>query len=346
MLTIPVAGMPFQIYPEVAAGLVIAVVVHHLLFAKAPTTAGALGAGLLAGFLPWLHVRFLAIWVLLVLCAPFFYPRSRLSRVFVGVAGLGLASLCVYAYHITGSFLPTAMYGAAGAPQNMEPHLIGPGLLGYLYDRDYGLLPYSPIYLLAIPCLLPWIRHERGRALFIIAIGLALAIPSAAHGWNSAGGTPLRHLTAIVPLAMLPLADAWRRGDRGRLFWIAALVLLFFSLQNAYAYNQFHRKDIGPMLDQSASGWKTLLLFPRVFAVEPMTRKTFTPTGLLYVWIAATAALAVAALVTRESKGKGSGRLDAWPIEALTAAGILIVVLAGLAVSAWTGVATDASYMR
>ena len=141
----------------------------------------------------------------------------------------------------------------------------------------------------------------------MVAIILALSVPSAGHSWNSAGGSPLRHLTAIAPLAMLPIADLLGRQRGGRALWIIAGLLALFSLHNAWTYNAHHLKFMGPMADTSVSGWKTLLLFPRVFAVEPATRKLFQPSALLWVWVAATIGLTLGPLVA-----KRSGRMERW----------------------------------
>ena len=58
VLSMPLAAFPFQIYPELAAGVLLFAVANHLLFANRSTLGTSLFYGLLAGYLPWLHVRF------------------------------------------------------------------------------------------------------------------------------------------------------------------------------------------------------------------------------------------------------------------------------------------------
>ena len=77
-----------------------------------------------------------------------------------------------------------------------------------------------------------------------------------------------------------------------------------------------------------------LLFFPRAFAVEEATRKTFDPTVLLGVWIVSVAALVVAPLIVERfgvEYGKGS-----WPIEAGITAELLACAVAGTLLGAWT----------
>jgi len=59
--TLPAAAFPFQYYPEVVAGLLVTAVAGHILFAGAGKHHRSFVVGLLAGYLPWLHVRFSAV---------------------------------------------------------------------------------------------------------------------------------------------------------------------------------------------------------------------------------------------------------------------------------------------
>jgi hypothetical protein len=342
MLTIPVAALPFQIYPETAAGLMLFVVVRYTLFNRAPSRLGAMGAGLAAAALPWLHIRFLAVSGLWMLGAGFRH-RKRLgaTAAFLGTYAVGFGLLSFYTYHVTGSLLPTAPYYGDQSPEPLSISAMVPGVLGELFDRDYGLFAYSPVYLLALPGIVPFFKKQPYAATLItITIG-ELALLSAGHSWNSAGGSPLRHLVAVMPLALLPgvVTVSNLRSRPG--FWVAALLLLMFSLQNACAYNLHHLKHIGPMVDASTSGWKTLLLFPLVFAVEPATRQAFQLTPLLGVWIVLTLLLCVMPLTPRPAEATTRRR---WPFEALVVAGLLATALVGTAVGVVTGTQTAAEY--
>ena len=85
--TLPVAAFPFQHYPELVAGLLVTAVASHLLFASADHRRRAFVIGLLAGYLPWLHVRFSAVTIAFAL-------RNRhLARRSAGGCWVSLAAL-------------------------------------------------------------------------------------------------------------------------------------------------------------------------------------------------------------------------------------------------------------
>lgn len=344
MLTIPVAALPFQIYPETAAGLLLLVVVRHTLLAPIPSPAGALAAGLAAAGLPWLHVRFLAVSALWTMAAVVRHRRRpRAAAAFVGTYAFGLVLLSFYTYHVTGSLLPTATYYANQSPEPFAAHSVVPGVLGQLFDRDYGLFPYSPVYLLALPGIIPFFVKRPFAAVLIGCTIVELAVLSAGHSWNSAGGSPLRHLAAVMPLALVPIGAAAERYRSSRGFWVVAALLLTFSLQNAFAYNLHHYKDVGPMADASTSGWKTLLLFPLVFAVEPATRQTFQLTPLLGAWIGIALLLFVLPMWSGRARTPSPAQRP-WPLEVCIVAGLLALALIGLGVGTVTDTLSAPQY--
>ena len=346
VLTLPVAAMPFQIYPETLAGLTIALVVRHVFFSERPTTPGSGAAGLAASLLPWLHIRFLPISLLWAAAALLRTARTGRHRTgFAAGYAVGMGLLCLYGYHVTGSLLPTATYFAEQSAEALKLPAMLPGMIGELFDRDYGLLSYSPVYLLALPGIVPFCKRAPWQAVMLAATVVSLAAVSAGHSWNAAGGSPLRHVVAAIPLALVPAGETIQRWRGSRVFWVMAGLLLFFSLQNAVAYNLHHQKEIGPMLDASVSGWKTLLMFPFVFEPEAMTRTVFLFTPLLAVWLTICAGLLALPLVSGRSANR-SVASRRWPIEALVLTGLLAVALAGVVVGAATGVRSSPQYSQ
>jgi hypothetical protein len=287
VVTIPIAAFAFQLYPETTAGVFVIATVNFLAFTAGPERAGrqraghwpalvglpqrALWYGALAGYLPWLHVRFLGVAAVLLLWAMIALRHERrAAALFAGAWSLLVALLCFHAYHITGSFLPTSLYTTEGGPTALSVARIPWGLRGFVFDRAYGLLAYSPWYLLGLAGVVPFVRRAPMTAVFCALMLTVLAIPSAAHSWTAAGGSPLRHLVALVPLLLLPLAEATRRYGRRPFFQAIFVALAVLSIQSAVAYNRLHYKTIGPMLDESVSGWKINLLFPDVAEGHPI----------------------------------------------------------------------------
>ena len=275
VVTIPIAPFAFQLYPETTAGLFAIATCNFLAFRKRTTIAAASIYGALTGYLPWLHVRFLGVAAVLLVWAMLSLRGDRRSvAAFVAAWSVAVAALCLHAYHITGSFIPTSLYTTEGGPLALSVARIPWGLRGFVFDRSYGLLSYSPWYLIALAGVVPFVRRQPVMAAFAAAMLVVLAVPSAAHSWHAAGGSPLRHLVALVPLLLLPLSEAARRFARQPLFWTVFAALAVLSIQNAVAYNGLHYKPVGAMVDESVSGWKINLLFPDIKEERPLWPRT------------------------------------------------------------------------
>ena len=214
----------------------------------------------------------------------------RLVGFLAGFA-LPVACLALYAYRLTGSVLPTAMWPEDDGRGVLSWSAMSLNSLGYLVDRDWGLFAYSPVYLLAVPgCW--WMAQRRPAVFWLSAIAfLALLLPAAGHSLGAAGTTPMRLIVAVVPLAGLPLAEVLARHGHSRLLQVTFALLLVVSLQNALAYNLHHSKDLFRFVDQSFSGWKATLLFP---ADADRFQFSGGDGALLAAWIVALLALPAA----------------------------------------------------
>ena len=159
VLAMPSGAFAFQIYPEVAAGLALTLLVRASV-AIPRGTAMVVGCGVLCGFLPWLHVRFgvaTLVTAAAVLLAPGIDTRRR--RAFVAGAIVALALLALYTYRLTGSLIPVSTYGSE-TPLSLARTLMGVPAL--IVDRVWGLLPHAPVFLLACPGIgAMWRRSPR-----------------------------------------------------------------------------------------------------------------------------------------------------------------------------------------
>ena len=342
-LTLPASAFAFQIYPEIAAGLIIFVLVRALIGPPRPGAMANSVLGLLAGFLPWLHVRFgfataiIVIWMLTRRAAAL---RDRL--VFAIGAGVALGALSFYTYHLTGSLAPVATYGS-DVPLTL-PRMLK-GIPAFLFDRVWGLFPHSPIYLLSLPGIgLAW-RRRRSDVGWILAVIAAVAVPAAGHGFWAGGSTPGRYLVAVAPLLILFVADAMAAWSRRWMFIGAFAVLALASLQTAVVYNLNHSKEIGPLVPNEFSGWRFNLLFPSLGA------DTWTATPADVALLVAWSAIAVLSIwmpwqarrpLTPVVAGYESPRLAGlWPLFAT----LFAVALVATAAAAGTGRAIAAEYL-
>lgn len=331
---LPVTSFAFQLYPETVAGLALTGVLGFLLFPReGGSTRRALAFGALCGFLPWAHIRFSLLSLVLVGSA--LLPGAgewRQRRAFLGGYALLVALMCAYAYRLTGAPMPNAMFSAEGTADPFDASLIVPYFAGYMVDRIWGILPHVPVYLLAFLGLGPMWRASRRHAVLFVALYLSLAIPSAAHSLNAAGATPGRHLVAVLPLAAWPLALAIREWWGRRAFRAALATLAVLSLQAALVYNWWHTKDFGRMWDVSISGWKVNLLFAWTHGdVWAASRGNFV---LFVIGMAVIVALIAIGFVRRGDRAERRGRGFS---ASMLASGLIVIAVAGAAAATLTG---------
>ena len=262
MLTLPTAAFAFQFYPELPGLLVILLVSTYVLFAPSDVTIRlAIAAGAGAAGLAWLHPRFLLVSALLAVCGVL-RSRGRGRTAFAGAAGLVYLSVLGFNYHVTGSFLPTALWDAARPAEGFDAARVPMNFIGYAFDRTWGLAAHAPILLAVVPGLAVLARASWTRALFVVAVSLALVVPASGHTLSAAGGTPGRLVVAVVPLLIWPVAVVVRRFWSSwaiRALTVSAIVL---SLDAALTYNWHHEKAMGALRASGASGWRPNLAFP------------------------------------------------------------------------------------
>jgi hypothetical protein len=296
--------------------------------------------GVLAGFLVWLHVRFgLAVLVLLV-WSLFGWRRSK-APAFAFAAGLlaAMGSFSLYAYRLTGSLLPTAMYDSRGNYFSMAES--ASGMLTLVLDHSWGVFSHAPIYLLALLGVGLTARRRPAAAALAALLLVALAA-SAGHDPSAAGTTPVRYLVAGAPLLMLFVGDAALRFGSSRTFIAGAIVLTLVSLETSVAYNLNHSREAHALLVNGFSGWRPNQLFPILTHSNLLDQSASI--ALAAVWgIVAVALVGFGIRAARADVGAvgGSGG-SAGPARAvvsprLVVLGVAMIAIAGTAVGAFTG---------
>jgi hypothetical protein len=339
MGSLPAAAFNYQYYPEAAAGLVLMVVARYAMFDADVGSATSAAYGLLNGFLPWLHLRFgLASIVFGVVVAA---TRRRAPRAvawfWVGLLGQ-LAAFGLYNYYISGSFMPWALYALVRDSPGFDVGRALHDLPGFWLDARWGLVSYAPIYVLALAGLVPFVRTRGWVALSVACLLMPIAALSAGHGYSGGGTTPVRLLAAVVPLLMLPLADAVRRFRRSKIFIAAFAIAAIVSVQNALTYNTFFRKATATLHDASVSGWKTPLLLPA------MDGNSYWSNPVFIAWMILCAVLvAMGASRAKVRHDEDSGGAGAWT--AATASVLAGIALLGSAAAAYTGNRSNGDYV-
>lgn len=197
-------------------------------------------------YLPWIAdwipaVRLLAgpgrfvIWVVVlgqVLWMSF--PAVRPTR---GAAIFGIASVAVSAPfvlnldHLSMAFVD--IFQTVRRLPSTEWSLLPTGILGLLFDQEYGIFPFAPVLLLAFLGLAGMLREPSQRR---VAIGLVTAslflllLPATLNPWWSKSAMPGQTLVLLLPLLAVPIASLYGRLPRESLSRTGAQLLLLFSV--------------------------------------------------------------------------------------------------------------------
>ena len=226
-LTPPFLFYFFQFYPEMLGALALAVALRALLFRPWWSAGTAAWFGLLLAFLPWLHQKFLPVWLVLAAMALVkavgeMVPLRTLLLLLAPQAA-SAALFALFNFAITGSARPDALYLAWG-PGGVSSERTGQGLLGLALDARYGILPYAPVYVLAAGGLL---LPDRGASLLrraLPAMAVYYVTVASADNWSGAVCNLGRYFMPVAPwaAALVAVAVAGAGGRRG----VAALALV------------------------------------------------------------------------------------------------------------------------
>ena len=261
VLSVPILFGGPQIFPDLPAGIVAAVLVVWLAerFDEERTTGGTAawaGYWLLSGLLPWLNLKFAPTTVVLALGGACVARRvGRRGRsggpsapwATCPLIAIGPATLFVFYYLAYGS--------AIGPPRSSE--LTTSGLrallifLGVHFDQSQGMFAQQPLLLVGVSTLVPFIRAQPRFAAFWLMAYLSLVVPNAFElsrfgmmgpdgrfGWSAewlwmvpigflAGSARGRFERWLRPLAFAAIAYQCALAVR----WVKAPMLLYPQLE-------------------------------------------------------------------------------------------------------------------
>jgi hypothetical protein len=308
-LSPPFLAYSTAVYPELTAGAALAgAALLALRLDNRPSRRDAFGCFALLGILPWIGTKFVPAGLVVGYLATRALWRVRRRTLAIGSVELSLFSVALYIG------LNEALYGgptpyAADVGEETATDASFPGgylerayrLVALFIDREYGLLRWAPVFLLAFAGLWLFWRSRRdhlARAVPAIreieltaglcgaAIGAQLVVAAFLAPTMFGFWFPTRHLLAALPMA-IPLV-AWglrfapRLGAALAILTLAGSVWLYADVR-AGGELVTDRPDapFGPLVE----------LFP-----------LFEPDGGWAYWLAAGIAAAIALLVVREAR--------------------------------------------
>ncbi len=244
--TAPFLFNTFAVYPEIPAALAVAVAFHLIATSTASQPGRWLGVGVAAAALPWLSTKYAPMSAALVAIAlaRLAFPGAQVQGA-RGARGAGAApaaavvipygaSLLVWFYFFYafwGSPLPQTVYGNLVQTDLKNLFFGAPGLL---FDQEYGLLAYAPVYILAATGLwVMWRDSPTSRRLAIevvIVFAALLGTVGAFRIWWGGSASPGRPLTSGLLLLALPIAFAFRAAPQASGRRAAQHLLLWVSV--------------------------------------------------------------------------------------------------------------------
>lgn len=209
-LSPPITSYGSQIYPEAVAALATTVAASALLGRPGRWRTVAWLLGVVA--LPWLGVKYAGVAVAFGLVG--LWRDRRLALPVVGAAGVAAASYLAFHQAVYGGWTVYAagdhFVGGEFTVVGNDPDHVARSirLLGLLVDRDFGLIAWAPVYLLAVPAV-AWFARRGGAARVVVLGPLAAGYATATwvaltmHGW----WWPGRQTVVVLPLVVLAVAS-------------------------------------------------------------------------------------------------------------------------------------------
>jgi hypothetical protein len=325
-VTPPLLHFAGLVFTEVPAALGLTVALRVAL--GPPSAARAWGAGVLLASLPWLNVRYAILAGIVLLATMVRRPSPRVAAGWLIPMAASAAALAAYHHVLYGFFDPRRVYGRR---PEFSAAVIPTGLPGLLFDQEFGLWVYAPVFALAVPGLVRLARARRlegatAAALVVAVVSIASAWPM----WRGGFNPPARFLLPVLPAMALGVA-AWLK--RGLTFPAAMLIgwSAWTGLAGAVDRQLVHRDrdGIAPffrahsgalewtrllpgfVLDESARDRLPLAaLWAVALGAAAVARKPPTAPRVLLGWGGLLAASAVAShLGTERSRGRDAVRL-------------------------------------
>jgi hypothetical protein len=224
-LSFPMIMIGGMMFPEPVAALLF--IWSLRLIAENKSQRHILLAALISAFLPWLHIKFFLLMALV-----FFYflltvkpPRALIAK--YGLTACAISSaVFIYQKALYGDFIYMLRFSTSGFSNPIR------GLAGLFFDRESGLLVFSPVYYIAI-CAIFLLHFRTDRKLFWSGffIFLYAVLPASWIDWHGGEGPPARYLVPVLPVLGVFISVFLDRMS-GVKKWILFLVFGGFSFLN------------------------------------------------------------------------------------------------------------------
>ena len=296
----PLATYTTQVSPELFAAALFATGLYAVRRGRGSSLTGFAIASACMGLIGIFSTRAWFIALGVGLCMTYFAIRpagparlgARLARLVAAGGPFGLLLLATSAancwmFPVDGGagcyFMPSAGYFLLRDQQQVLSYAPHVGVTGLLFDRTFGLISHTPLYILAfvgLPSLVAAMRSARAPWLVPLAVGSLILIGyiGAIAYWWADGAPPSRYLVVTMPLWVVALGYALERLRVIRWGWLVVLGALVPSaiVGLIFLAAPYTRYDLA--VDIAATGspgklweelatwfhWNAALLFPSI----------------------------------------------------------------------------------
>ncbi|HDT14655.1 MAG TPA: hypothetical protein ENN55_00420, partial [Firmicutes bacterium] len=216
-LSLPVFMFSNQIATEIISAALITAALLQALYYKKNLFAGASACVLV--FL--MHPRNMAAAAAIIVIVMFEYRKELASMIkYTGVQAAGAVLLIVFNYSVYGVIMPRQTSGEKGIEEAFSFNITG--FLGLFFDREFGLLFYTPVFALIFAGLFFMYKRSRRLFFYMLILFLPIYIMSAMwFDWRGGGGSSPRFFVPVIlffAAATAFLADELRCSRAVKLF--------------------------------------------------------------------------------------------------------------------------------
>jgi hypothetical protein len=230
-LSPPLLIFSILFFTEVVSALLCLLAFRALALDRELTRAGWLLAGAAAGLLLLIHARNVGLVAGLVLIAAvrLFREGSRIRTAAFAVPLALLVAIRTAVIHMSwGTFVTTPIARGSWTGPGDVFGVAFTRLAGMLVDQEFGLLPYAPVFAIAIVGIFAMWRADRALARNVTIVAgaywLTVLLPfTNPIGWTGGWCPAARFMTPIVPLLALGLVRGMAVTPRPVVMFVLAL---------------------------------------------------------------------------------------------------------------------------
>ncbi|MDO8619124.1 MAG: hypothetical protein Q7R49_04260 [Candidatus Daviesbacteria bacterium] len=228
MICLPLAQYSFLVFPEIIGAFLIVLNIRAIFNKPSLDILTAVSIGIM----PWIHVRFFppAVFLLLVwILKGRKMEYKKLSHCLVTL----IIFICYFVFLeiIYGDFMPTKPYQVLGIPTNSGDILVN--WINMLFDRQYGLFIYSPIFIFSLLGFMNWYKEKKTQALIVSGLIFSYLIPVATYyDWNGGYSPPARYLVPIIGL-LVPAIGFFLRRNKNQ---VVEIIFYLFGIWSISAF--------------------------------------------------------------------------------------------------------------